>query len=105
MLKGQESVASLCHRHGVAMSQAYRWRDAFPGARGSQFIARRFQEAVKARSAGSSIGSGMRLNGSMNRLAIRRRNNGWPFFRKHGTFRAERGKGVGRHPVGLPGPG
>lgn len=29
MLKGQESVTSLCHRHGVAMSQVYRWRDAF----------------------------------------------------------------------------
>jgi transposase-like protein len=29
MVKGQESVTSLCHRHGVAMSQAYRWRDAF----------------------------------------------------------------------------
>ena len=29
MLKGQESITSLCHRHGVAMSQAYRWRDAF----------------------------------------------------------------------------
>ena len=28
MLKGQESVTSLCHRHGVAMSQVYRWRDA-----------------------------------------------------------------------------
>ena len=29
VLKGQESVASLCHRQGVAMAQAYRWRDAF----------------------------------------------------------------------------
>ena len=29
MVKGQESITSLCHRHGVAMSQAYRWRDAF----------------------------------------------------------------------------
>ena len=29
MVKGQESVTSLCHRHGVALSQAYRWRDAF----------------------------------------------------------------------------
>ena len=29
MVKGQESVTSLCHRHGVAMSQAYRWLDAF----------------------------------------------------------------------------
>lgn len=29
MLKDQESVTSFCHRHGVAMSQAYRWRDAF----------------------------------------------------------------------------
>ncbi len=29
MFKGQESVTSVCHRHGVAMSQAYRWRDAF----------------------------------------------------------------------------
>ena len=29
MVKGQESVTSLCHRHGVAMSQVYRWRDAF----------------------------------------------------------------------------
>ena len=23
MVKGQESITSLCHRHGVAMSQAY----------------------------------------------------------------------------------
>ena len=29
MVKGQESITSLCHRHGVAMSQAHRWRDAF----------------------------------------------------------------------------
>ena len=29
MVKGLESITSLCHRHGVAMSQAYRWRDAF----------------------------------------------------------------------------
>ena len=29
VLKGQESVALLCHRHGVAMAQVYRWRDAF----------------------------------------------------------------------------
>jgi len=29
MVKGQESVTSLCHRHGVALSQAYCWRDAF----------------------------------------------------------------------------
>ena len=29
MVKGQESITSLCHRHGVAMSQVYRWRDAF----------------------------------------------------------------------------
>ena len=29
LLKGEESVTSLCHRHGVAMAQAYRWRDAF----------------------------------------------------------------------------
>lgn len=29
VLKGQESVASICHRHGVAMAQVYRWRDAF----------------------------------------------------------------------------
>ena len=29
MLKGQEAVTALCHRHGVALSQAYRWRDAF----------------------------------------------------------------------------
>ena len=29
MVKGQESVTSLCYRHGVAMSQVYRWRDAF----------------------------------------------------------------------------
>ena len=29
MVKGHESITSLCHRHGVAMSQAYRWRDAF----------------------------------------------------------------------------
>ena len=29
MVQGQESVTSLCHRHGVALSQAYRWRDAF----------------------------------------------------------------------------
>ena len=29
LLKGEESVTSLCHRQGVAMAQAYRWRDAF----------------------------------------------------------------------------
>ncbi len=29
ILKGEESVSALCHRHGVAMAQAYRWRDAF----------------------------------------------------------------------------
>jgi transposase-like protein len=29
MLKGQETVTSVCQRHGVALSQAYRWRDAF----------------------------------------------------------------------------
>ena len=29
MVKGHEAITSLCHRHGVAMSQAYRWRDAF----------------------------------------------------------------------------
>ena len=29
MLKGQEPVTSICHRHGVAMAQVYRWRDAF----------------------------------------------------------------------------
>lgn len=28
MVKSQESVTSLCHRHGVAMSQAYCWCDA-----------------------------------------------------------------------------
>lgn len=29
VLKGQESVTAICHRHGVAMAQVYRWRDAF----------------------------------------------------------------------------
>ena len=29
MVKGQESVTSLCQRQGVALSQAYRWRDVF----------------------------------------------------------------------------
>ena len=29
MLKGQETVTALCARHGVALSQVYRWRDAF----------------------------------------------------------------------------
>ena len=29
MLKGQEPVTGLCHRHGVALNQAYRWRDSF----------------------------------------------------------------------------
>lgn len=29
VLKGQESVSSICHRHGVAMAQVYRWRDTF----------------------------------------------------------------------------
>jgi len=29
MLKGQEAVTSLCQRQGVALSQAYRWRDVF----------------------------------------------------------------------------
>src|SRR3989338_2405680 len=29
MLQGQEPVAALCHRQGVAMAQVYRWRDAF----------------------------------------------------------------------------
>jgi transposase-like protein len=29
VLNGQEAVASLCARHGVALSQVYRWRDAF----------------------------------------------------------------------------
>ena len=29
ILKGEESVTSICHRHGVAMAQAYRWRDVF----------------------------------------------------------------------------
>lgn len=29
MLQGQETVTALCARHGVALSQVYRWRDAF----------------------------------------------------------------------------
>jgi transposase-like protein len=29
VLKGQETVSSICHRHGVAMAQMYRWQDAF----------------------------------------------------------------------------
>ena len=29
MLKGSESISAICHRHSVAMNQAYRWRDAF----------------------------------------------------------------------------
>ncbi len=29
MMKGGDSIAAICHRHGVAMHQAYRWRDTF----------------------------------------------------------------------------
>ena len=29
ILKGNESITAICHRHSVAMNQAYRWRDAF----------------------------------------------------------------------------
>lgn len=29
IVKGSEPVTAICHRHQVAMSQAYRWRDAF----------------------------------------------------------------------------
>ena len=29
MLKGSDSISAICHRHSVAMNQAYRWRDAF----------------------------------------------------------------------------
>ena len=29
MVKGDEPITAICHRHSVAMSQAYRWRDAF----------------------------------------------------------------------------
>ena len=29
MLKGSESITTICQRHSVAMNQAYRWRDAF----------------------------------------------------------------------------
>ncbi len=29
LVKGQETVTSLCQRHGVAVSQVYRWREAF----------------------------------------------------------------------------
>jgi transposase len=29
MLKGNDAISAICHRHGVAMNQAYRWRDTF----------------------------------------------------------------------------
>ena len=29
MLQGMEPVTAVCQRHQVALSQAYRWRDAF----------------------------------------------------------------------------
>jgi len=29
ILKGSEPITAICHRHSVAMSQAYRWQDAF----------------------------------------------------------------------------
>jgi len=32
MLKGSESVAALCARHGISATQAYKWRDEFVAA-------------------------------------------------------------------------
>ncbi len=29
MLKGEESIASICARHGVSATQAYRWQEQF----------------------------------------------------------------------------
>jgi len=29
MLKGEETVTEICHRHQVSATQAYRWRDIF----------------------------------------------------------------------------
>ncbi len=29
MVKGEESMASICVRHGVSASQAYRWQEQF----------------------------------------------------------------------------
>ncbi len=29
MVKGEESVASICARHGVSATQAYRWQEQF----------------------------------------------------------------------------
>jgi len=29
MVKGEESVASICTRHGVSATQAYRWQEQF----------------------------------------------------------------------------
>lgn len=38
LLQGHEPVTAICQRHHVALSQAYRWRDAFvaAGQRGLQ---------------------------------------------------------------------
>ncbi len=29
MVKGEESIASICTRHGVSATQAYRWQEQF----------------------------------------------------------------------------
>jgi transposase len=29
MIKGQESIAAICARHGVSATQAYRWQEQF----------------------------------------------------------------------------
>jgi len=29
LLKGEDSVTEICHRHQVSATQAYRWRDQF----------------------------------------------------------------------------
>jgi transposase len=29
MVKGEESIASICARHGVSATQAYRWQEQF----------------------------------------------------------------------------
>jgi len=29
MIKGKESVAAICVRHGVSVTQAYRWQEQF----------------------------------------------------------------------------
>jgi len=79
MLKGQESVTSLCHRHGVAMSQAYRWRDAFLergklGLKDERNPKHRdpVKEELRAlrELAGSSTGSGTKPSAFMSRWAI-----------------------------------